>query len=726
MNHKFPQHASDLISSFLGGGFTGKDECQKGYDQVREVVEIRRGIVSSKQLNVENKDAPKKVHTQLPSLIREWKPCTTSSLLLNMPQNVMESCSVLDNVFGRNFLNNLRSEIHERKLIDRLTPAKTTGDHKVNDLLMSAGITSSNLELGRSSTRGDLSVIIPRSFRSTSTFQSRYPFLFHMVSSIECTATKHLERQQSSRQNNSIRFDTSLTSVQLAMYPGDGKSGYTRHCDTGAACNHESTTKRTAQRIITCVYYVTDDDFSEDDGGCLRIFNGDNHDYHDIIPYADRLVVFRSDLVEHQVLPSVKKPRTAITVWLYGQLDQSKQIQVPLMKNEIVDSQASSNNTFHSKNRLFGTSSAPLPIDSDQDTYHDSEKIFVSIPSYRDPETQPTIVSLIENASSPERIFVGVVYQYDTKSTGEEKKCKGDPCLPSSWILSNLRSITLDYRHATGPCYARYLAQSLHRGEEYILSIDSHMRFRKGWDKYLIQQLQKCNNPQKAILTTYPVGYSLPNYIPNETRATILVPWKFDENGMLRQKGRLLHDSTNHQDSNIASNNNIRSLLFAAGFNFSTSHMISECPYDGTLSHLFFGEELSMAIRLFTHGFDCFAPPTTVCYHLWSREHRATFQADIGVFQYSSRINVNENTLRQESLQKVQQQLIGEGHGLGIERDVAQFWDRMGIDFKARQISPDAQNIGLDPMLFVSAESKSSPTDNLLESTLQILQQQKS
>ena len=39
--------------------------------------------------------------------------------------------------------------------------------------------------------------------------------------------------------------------------------------------------------------------------------------------------------------------------------------------------------------------------------------IFVSIPSYRDPECQYTIQNLFQTATFPERIFVGVCMQYD-------------------------------------------------------------------------------------------------------------------------------------------------------------------------------------------------------------------------------------------------------------------------------------------------------------------------
>ena len=126
------------------------------------------------------------------------------------------------------------------------------------------------------------------------------------------------------------------------------------HCDCGHLCrtpesSYSTSTSTTPtssttdtpptpeQRIITCVYYLTNHDWNENtDGGALRVFHHNNEydhhpknnttsatssyndDYTDIIPYRNRMVIFRSDKVEHQVLPSKQRSRPAITIWFYG------------------------------------------------------------------------------------------------------------------------------------------------------------------------------------------------------------------------------------------------------------------------------------------------------------------------------------------------------------------------------------------------------------------------
>ena len=61
------------------------------------------------------------------------------------------------------------------------------------------------------------------------------------------------------------------------------------------------------------------------------------------------------------------------------------------------------------------------------------------------------------------------------------------------------------------------------------MQIDSHMRFVQGWDALLLDQLARCtcsstgaHRTFKPILTTYPLGYTLPSRLPPHTMATLL------------------------------------------------------------------------------------------------------------------------------------------------------------------------------------------------------------
>ncbi|MEQ8768151.1 MAG: 2OG-Fe(II) oxygenase [Planctomycetota bacterium] len=90
--------------------------------------------------------------------------------------------------------------------------------------------------------------------------------------------------------------------VQLARYSRKG-ARYVRHRD--AFDRPEN------RRVATAVYYLNPE-WQPRHGGCLRVFEPDGP--RDLEPLFDRLVIFLSDRVEHEVLP-VESPRWAITAW---------------------------------------------------------------------------------------------------------------------------------------------------------------------------------------------------------------------------------------------------------------------------------------------------------------------------------------------------------------------------------------------------------------------------
>ena len=658
--------------------------------------------------------------------IRGWTPKTT--LLL---RDTAVGYDIIDHAFGSRFSSALLQELTIKGWIGdpstgaagRLQNARTKMDidlEKIMQLSRGGEFLGDSLAASdRKGVRGDESAFISRDMRIEESFPQEYPMLHRLISSIENTASDHLKRNTNRMDANfesNFEINKDLTSVQLAMYPGDGKAGYPRHCDVGATCrrDHQYTaTPENNERVLTFVYYLNPDDWDvELDGGALRMFsssaNVDNNDesvsehYVDVTPFSDRMVVFRSDCIEHQVMPSLRRKRIAITVWLYGRVHQENSPTIRRLDPERTNESEQVNGSLEGSNydQLSFDNSMPPPLplpDSKSQGERDQETIFVAIPSYRDEETLPTIQSLLKTAHCPERVAIGVVWQVDTSSAEEVQGFAGGGNEHCKHILGhgNFRSISMDHRLATGPCYARHLAQTLHRGEDYVLQIDSHMRFRPNWDVYLIQQLNKCNpsinnKPPRAVLTAYPPNYDAPQgQGPNaETRCTLLVPWKFGEDGMLRQKGRLLRSDYIHNETSGDLNDNIPCLLFAGGFNFFHSELLGCCPYDGKHHGLFFGEEISMAVRLFTLGYNLYSPPQTVCYHKWERNPLRTRVP-------SERNKRNKEWLasqREASLELVRKQLQGLGRGLGKERTVEQFSLELGVNFDKFILSPGCEN----------------------------------
>src|SRR5205085_2584606 len=55
---------------------------------------------------------------------------------------------------------------------------------------------------------------------------------------------------------------------------------------------------------------------------------------------------------------------------------------------------------------------------------------------------------------------------------------------------------------------------------------------------------------------------------------------------------------------------------------FGPASLIADVPYDPHL--YFFGEEITLAARLFTHGYDLYHPNQVVIFHDWDRGKRRT------------------------------------------------------------------------------------------------------
>jgi len=93
--------------------------------------------------------------------------------------------------------------------------------------------------------------------------------------------------------------------VHMTMYPAG--SFYKRHLDQFKQDDH---------RKLSMICYLNTD-WKEEHGGQLRMHLPDRS--LDILPLAGRLVIFRSDQIEHEVLPSTR-PRLSITGWMLDQL----------------------------------------------------------------------------------------------------------------------------------------------------------------------------------------------------------------------------------------------------------------------------------------------------------------------------------------------------------------------------------------------------------------------
>ncbi|GAM26164.1 hypothetical protein SAMD00019534_093390 [Acytostelium subglobosum LB1] len=273
-----------------------------------------------------------------------------------------------------------------------------------------------------------------------------------------------------------------------------------------------------------------------------------------------------------------------------------------------------------------------------------------------------------------------------------------DHCFMDKTRESQVSVIRMPYTDAKGPCIARALCQTLWQQERYYLQIDSHMRFIRHWDTILIDMLARCPSP-KAVLTGYPMGYTLPNNIPPYTYPTLLVANNFGADNMLRLGAKLANKPKLSEP--------VPSLFWIAGFSFSLATMIQEVPYDPHLEHLFFGEEMLMSTRLWTSGYDLYCPTHAIIFHLWKRDHRPTFRevgsTELAIKQKQQSIKRLKVILRMVDNNDGDLELaIEDKYNIGQQRTLEQYQEYCGVDFRQQTITERAKRGGYDEALFLN------------------------
>ena len=229
-------------------------------------------------------------------------------------------------------------------------------------------------------------------------------------------------------------------------------------------------------------------------------------------------------------------------------------------------------------------------------------KIFVSIASYRDPECMTTVKQLFEKAYNWKKINIGIC----TQNKEDDKVCIDDSF---NLYKSNIKQIKMSHMEARGPQFARYLCSHLWDGEQYFLMIDSHLLFRQNWDKILIDMYNSCPS-KKSILTGYPPDHDSKNpYADNTFTYTCKSHFKDDFHIISSAQ----YVNTDKPELPWATP------YVSAGFFFTRSEWLIEVPFDPYTPHLFQGEEILLAIRSYTHGWDIFNLNTHVCTHHYDR-----------------------------------------------------------------------------------------------------------
>lgn len=233
------------------------------------------------------------------------------------------------------------------------------------------------------------------------------------------------------------------------------------------------------------------------------------------------------------------------------------------------------------------------------------ETIFVQIASYRDPQLNTTIEDMLSNAKSPQNLVIAIAWQHSKDDEWDD--------ITKYFDDERFKILNIPHEDSKGACWARNLLQQLYDGEMYTLQVDSHTRFIKNWDYELKKEYKRLvkGGIKKPLLTSY-----APSFEPdNDPASRIQKPWRMDfdrfsPDGNIHFLPSTIDDFEEHNEP-------IPARFYSAHFAFTTGDFVKEVPHDP--QYYFHGEEISIAVRAFTHGYTLLHPHRIYLWHYYTR-----------------------------------------------------------------------------------------------------------
>ncbi len=297
-----------------------------------------------------------------------------------------------------------------------------------------------------------------------------------------------------------------------------------------------------------------------------------------------------------------------------------------------------------------------------------SKKIFIQIASYRDPQLIPTLEDCLDKAKNPDDLVFCIAWQH-----GPEEDL--------SKFVKDKRFKILDipYTASKGACWARNMIQQFYRGEDYTLQLDSHHRFAKDWDAQLIEMLEdlQAKGHKKPLITSY-----IPSFDPdNDPGARVTVPWKMNFDRFIPEGAVFFLPATIPDHEKLTGP--IPARFYSAHFCFTLGQFCLEVTHDP--DYYFHGEEISIAVRAFTHGYDLFHPHKIIAWHEYTRKGRTKQWDDDKEWGKRNETCHRRNRKLFGMDNEVQDIDFGK-YGFGTERTLLDYEKYAGLSFKKRAV----------------------------------------
>ncbi len=297
----------------------------------------------------------------------------------------------------------------------------------------------------------------------------------------------------------------------------------------------------------------------------------------------------------------------------------------------------------------------------------DDRRILVTIAAYRDPELPNTIADAITQAAYPEHLRFAICHQFDDDTVGLLDRWADDPRFSIDAV---------HHSESRGCGWARNRTFAMFDDERYLLQIDAHTRFAARWDARFIDMLES-TGAELPILTTYPSRYT----IADDGEVV------FDLQAGVQQLyvEQVRPDLTTLQRTRLPAD--LRrpgpSPTLAAGLIFTRGRFCRDVDYDPEI--YFAGEEISLAARAFTSGYDLLYPTETLIWHLYDHAHPKHWE------DHSTHSASHADAMaRLRTLFQGDATTLGK-YGLGTMRSLAEFERYAGVDLGASRNGSDGE-----------------------------------
>lgn len=302
----------------------------------------------------------------------------------------------------------------------------------------------------------------------------------------------------------------------------------------------------------------------------------------------------------------------------------------------------------------------------------ETSTLFVSVASYRDTECKNTVESILSHARHPNRVVVGICEQNDDDD---------ESCVVRAVKDGQIRQISIPYKEARGPCYARYLCATLHKDEDMFIQVDSHSAFVQDWDLLLVDMVNRVPyDLDRFVLTHYPIDCSDESVVAELTAQQVPV---INECRILENQ-QLSFMSKAFNPPNVGF---YTSLSVGGGFLVMHKSVLAKCPYDPNLDGVFNMEEVLQSARFFTHGIHVLSPSANLVCHKYTYEtHKVPWNEATPTWDKGK--NGTERCF-----QLLDGRLVDDTYGLGRERTMEEFWSYTGIDYANKTVAPFVTNL---------------------------------